>query len=63
MHISCSSSLGKTDDFSILSEALPAQKQVILADETNLASASSAFTTVLSEFTRMGSPEKVGHLW
>jgi hypothetical protein len=59
--IACSSSLGEANDLSVLPETLPAEEKVVLADQTNLASASSALAAVLAEFTRMSSPEKVGH--
>jgi hypothetical protein len=58
-----SSGLGESDDLSVLPEALPAEEQVVLADQTDLALASPAFATVLSEFTGVSSPEQVGHLW
>ena len=58
-----SSGLGEADNLSILPEALPAEEQVVLADETDLAPAAPALPTVLSELAGMGSPEKVGHLW
>lgn len=57
-----SSCFGKSDDVSVLSEAFPAEKKVIFADKTNLAFASSALSAVLTEFTGMSSPEKVGHV-
>jgi hypothetical protein len=58
----CSSRLGESNDFSVLPEAFSAEEKVVLADQTDLASASSALSAVLSEFTRVGSPEKVGHV-
>ncbi len=61
--ISISSSFGESDDFSVLPEAFPAEEKVVLTDQTDLALASSALATVLAEFARVGSPEKVGHLW
>jgi|688.fasta_scaffold343917_1 hypothetical protein len=60
--IAVSSSFGESDDLSVLSEAFSAEEEVILADQTDLASASSALAAVLAEFTRVGSPEKVGHV-
>jgi hypothetical protein len=60
---SVSSGLGESDDLSVLPETFPAQQQVVLADQTDLALASSALSAVLSEFTGVGSPEQVGHLW
>lgn len=58
-----SSSPGESNDLSIFSEAFPAQKQVVLTDETDLTLAASALATVLAKFTGMGAPEEVGHLW
>jgi hypothetical protein len=58
-----SSGLGEADDFSVLAEALPAEEQVVLADETDLAAAAAALAAVLSELAGVGSPEQVGHLW
>ena len=60
--ISVSSGLSESDDLSVLSEAFSAEEEVVLADQTDLASASSALAAVLAEFTRVGSPEKVGHV-
>lgn len=60
--IAVSSSLGESDDLSVLSEAFSAEEDVVLADQTDLTSASSALAAVLAEFTRVGSPEKVGHV-
>lgn len=60
--IEFSSSLGEANDFSVLSEAFSAEEKVVLADQTDLASASSAFAAVLSEFTRVSSPKQVGHV-
>lgn len=61
--ISASSGPGESDDLPVLSEAFPAEEEVVLADESDLAPASPALATVLAEFTRVGSPEQVGHLW
>jgi hypothetical protein len=61
--ISVSSGFGEADDLSVLPEALPAQEQVVLADETDLAPAAPALAAVLAELAGVGSPEKVGHLW
>jgi hypothetical protein len=61
IQISASSGLGEADDFSVLPETFSAEKQVVFADETDLALASSALAAVLAEFARVGSPEKVGH--
>lgn len=58
-----SSSPGESDDLPVFSEALPAQQQVVLADETDLALAASALAAVLAELTGMGAPQQVGHLW
>ena len=52
-----SSGLGEPDDFSVLAEALPAEEQVVLADESDLAPTATALTTVLAELAGMGSPE------
>lgn len=59
----CSSGFGESDDLSVLSETFSAKKKIIFADETDLAFASSAFATVLSECTRVSSPKQVRHLW
>ncbi len=59
----CSSGFGEADYFSVLSETFSAEKEIIFADETDLTFASSAFATVLSEFTRVSSPKQVRHLW
>jgi len=59
----CSSGFGETNDFSVLSETFSAEKEIVFADETDLAFASSALATVLSEFTWVSSPKKVGHVW
>ena len=61
IQIKCSSCFGEADDLCVLSEAFSAEKEIIFADESDLALASTAFTTVLAEFAGMGSPEKVGH--
>jgi len=58
-----SSTFDKSDDVCAFSETFSAQHKVVFADETHLASARSAFTTVFSIFTGVGSPKKVGHLW
>ena len=39
--IAVSSSFGESDDLSVLSEAFSAEEKVVLADQTDLASASS----------------------
>lgn len=57
-----SSSLGEANDLSVLPETFSAEEKVVLADQTNLASASPALAAVLAEFTRVGSPKKVGHV-
>jgi hypothetical protein len=57
-----SSGPGEADDLSVLPEAFPAEQQVVLAHQTDLAFASSALAAVLTEFTRVGSPEQVGHV-
>jgi hypothetical protein len=57
-----SSSLCEANDLSVLPETFSAEQKVVLADQTDLALASSALAAVLSEFTRMSSPEKVGHV-
>ncbi len=58
----CSASFGEADDFSEVAETLPAEEQVVLADETDLAFAPAALAAVLAEFTGVGSPEQVGHV-
>jgi hypothetical protein len=58
----CSSGFGESDDISVLSETFSAQQKIIFADETDLTFASSALATVLSEFTGVSSPEKIGHV-
>jgi hypothetical protein len=55
--ISISSGSGESDDVSILPEAFSAQQQVVFTNQPDLAFASSALATVLSEFTGVGSPE------
>ena len=60
--MSVSACLGESDDFSIFAEALPAEEQVVLADEADLAAAATALAAVLAELARVGSPEKVGHV-
>jgi hypothetical protein len=52
-----SSGSGESNDFSILSETLSAEEEVVLSDETHLALAVSAFSAVLSEFSGVSSPE------
>jgi hypothetical protein len=56
-----SARFGEADDFSGLAEALPAEEQVVLADETDFAAAAAALSTVLAEFAGVSSPEQVGH--
>lgn len=58
-----SSGPGEPDDLSVFPEAFPAEQQVVLADETDLAPAAPALAAVLAEFTRVGAPEQIGHLW
>jgi hypothetical protein len=57
-----SSGSGESNDFSVLSKALSAEEEVVLSDQTHLALAVSAFSTVLSEFSCVSSPEQVWHL-
>ncbi len=57
-----SSCFGESNDISVLSETFSAEKEIIFTNKTNLTFASSALAAVLAEFTRMGSPEKVGHV-
>jgi hypothetical protein len=53
---SVSSGPGEADDLPGLSKTFSAQQQVVFADQTDLAFASAALATVLSEFAGMGSP-------
>ncbi len=57
-----SSGSGEADDFSVLSEAFSAQKEVVLSDEAHLAFAVSALSAILSESSGVGSPKQVRHL-
>ena len=57
-----SSGFGESNNFCVFSETLSAEEEVILSDESDLAGASSALSAVLAEFSRMGSPEQVGHV-
>ena len=52
-----SSGSGESNDFSVLPEAFSAEEEVVLSDETHLEFAVSAFSTVLSEFSSVSSPE------
>ena len=52
-----SSGSGESNDFCVLSEAFSAEEEVVLSDETHLALAVSAFSTVFSEFSSVSSPE------
>lgn len=52
----------ESNDFCGLAETFSAEHEVVFADETHLAGAATALTAVLSVFSRVSSPEKVGHL-
>jgi len=56
-----SSGLSKSYGLPALSETLSAENESVLSDQSDLASASSALSAVLSEFSRVGLPEQVWH--
>ena len=58
-----SSGFGEPNYLSTFSETFSAEKEVVLADQTHLACALSAFSAIFSVFSRVGSPEQVWHLW
>lgn len=55
--IQWSSGLGESNDIGTFSEAFSTEHQVVFADETHLACALSAFSAVLSVFSRVSSPK------
>jgi hypothetical protein len=55
--INVSSGSGESDNLSVVSETLPAEEEVVFADETDLAGTSSALAAVFPEFTGVSSPE------
>jgi hypothetical protein len=57
-----STSFSEPDYVTVLSETLPAQKQVVLSDQAHLALAVSAFSAVLSVCSQVSSPQQVWHL-
>lgn len=57
-----SAGFGEAYDFSEVAEALPAEEQVVLADEADLVLAPAALAAVFAEFTGVGPPEQVGHV-
>jgi len=61
--VSGSSGFGKSDGLSTFSETFSAENESVLSDQSDLASASSALSAVFSEFSRVGFPEEVWHLW
>ena len=52
----------EADDFSEVAEALPAEEQVVLADETEVEGAAAALAAVLAELAGVGPPEVAGHV-
>ena len=52
---------GKSDDVTVLSETFSTEEEIVLSDQTHLASAVSAFSAILSEFSCVSSPEQVWH--
>ena len=58
----CSSVLLEADDLAEVAEALPAEDEVVFADEADVAGASSALSAVGSELAGVGSPEVVWHV-
>ena len=58
----CSSVLLEADDFSEVAETLPAEDEVVFADESDVAGAASALSAVGAELAGVGSPEVVWHV-
>ena len=52
----------EAEGMSKISETLPAEDEVILSDESDIACASSALSAVLSELSSVGPPELVWHV-
>ena len=56
LKISLSTIFLEANDFSEVTEALTAEHEIVLTDETDLAMTSSACSAVSSKFTGMGPP-------
>ena len=54
---SSSSGFGESNDVTVFSETFSAEEEIVLSDETHLASTVSAFSAIFSEFSSVSSPE------
>jgi len=63
INISYSSGFAEPYGLPEIPKALPAKHESVLPDESEGGLAALALATVLAEFTRVGSPLVVGHLW